>query len=172
MKFFLVCTRLWNDDLLRSFHLRQQAVESGESGSRERPLPPSNAIHTLGNLYPRQRVDPDASMERGTWMDQSKVAEAQLVSAIDTDHVKFKNQDKEEILDHQNRLILLNLRGVETSTNMQNAQVERSLFAQEECMHLIPDVFFLVSVILHNSYWMRIRTRSVFHSVCVPEKGI
>ena len=56
-----------------------------------------NAIHIQGNLYPRQQVDPDASMERNTWMNQSKEAVAQLVLTIDFDHVKSKNQDKESM---------------------------------------------------------------------------
>ena len=88
-------------------HLRQQAVE-----------------FSFGNLYPRQSVDPDASMERNTWMDQNKEAVAQLVPKIVTDHVKSKNQDKECILDYQKPLILLILNGVKTSTNAQSAQVE------------------------------------------------
>ena len=36
---------------------------------------------------------------------------AQLVSTIDTDHVKSKNQDKESIPDDPKPLILLNLNG-------------------------------------------------------------
>ena len=32
----------------------------------------SNALDMLGNLYPCQPVDLDASMERDTWMDQNK----------------------------------------------------------------------------------------------------
>ena len=78
----------------------------------------------MENLYPRQSVDPDASMERDTWMNQNLATTAQIVWTIDIDHVKFKNQDKEVILDDQKPLILLNLNGVETSTNAQNAQVE------------------------------------------------
>ena len=46
-----------------------------------------NAMHILGNLYPRRPVDLDASMERNTWMDQNKVAMAQVVSTIGIDHV-------------------------------------------------------------------------------------
>ena len=42
----------------------------------------------LGNLYPRQSVDLDASMERDTWMNQNKATTAQLVQTIDIDHVK------------------------------------------------------------------------------------
>ena len=84
----------------------------------------SNAMHVLGNLHPCQPVDLDASMERNTWMDQIKEAVAQLVSTIDTDHVKSKNQDKEDISDFQKQLVLLNLKGAKTSTNAQNAQVE------------------------------------------------
>ena len=80
----------------------------------------SNAVHLLRNLYPRQPIDLDASMERNTWMDQNKAAMAQLVSTIDIDHVKSKNQDKEGISDDQKPLILLNLNGVETSTHAQN----------------------------------------------------
>ena len=73
----------------------------------------------------RQPVDPDASIERDTWMDQnSKAAVAQLVSTIVTDHVKSKNQVKEWITDGQKPLILLNLSGVKTSTSAQSAQVE------------------------------------------------
>ena len=84
----------------------------------------SNATHILGNLYPRQPVDPYASMERNTWMDQNKAAMAQLVSTIDTDHVNSMNEDKEGILDYQKPLIFLNLNGVKTSTNAQNAPAE------------------------------------------------
>ena len=60
-------------------------------------------------------------------MDQNREVVAQLVSTIDTDHVKSKNWDKEGIPDDPKPLILLNLNGVKTSTNAQNAQVERSL---------------------------------------------
>ena len=49
---------------------------------------------------------------------------AQLVSKIDTDHVKSINQDKGGIPDDQKPLILLTSNGVNTSTNAQNAQVE------------------------------------------------
>ena len=73
-----------------------------------------NAIHILGNLHPHQPVDLDASMERNTRMDQDKGIVVQLVSTIDTDHVKSKNQDTEGIPDDQKPLILLNLDGVET----------------------------------------------------------
>ena len=83
-------------------------------------------MHILRHLYPSQPVDPDAAMERNTWMDQNKGIVAQLVSTIDTDHVKSKNQDKEGVPDDQKRLILLDLNGVKTSTNAQNAQVEWS----------------------------------------------
>ena len=86
----------------------------------------SNAIYILGHLYPCQPVDLDASMERNTWMNQNKEAVAQLVLTIDTDHVKSKNQDKEDIPDYQKPLVLLNLNRVTTSTNAQNAQVEQS----------------------------------------------
>ena len=89
----------------------------------------SNAAHILRNLYPHRSVDPDASMERNTWMDQNKGIVAQLVSTIGTDHVKSKNQEKEGILDDQTPLIFLNLSGVNTSTNAQNAQVEQSLLS-------------------------------------------
>ena len=48
----------------------------------------SNAPDILGNPFPCQPVDPDASMERDTWMDQNnKEVVAQLVSTIDTDNV-------------------------------------------------------------------------------------
>ena len=50
--------------------------------------------------------------------------QAAPVSTIDTDHVKAKNQDKEDIPDYQKALILLNLYGVETSTHAQDATVE------------------------------------------------
>ena len=87
----------------------------------------SKAMHTLGNLYPRQPVDPDASMMKNTWTDQNNACMAQFVSTIETDHVKSKNQDKEGILDDLHPLILLNRSGVKPSTNAQNAQVELSL---------------------------------------------
>ena len=83
-----------------------------------------DAIHNLRKLYQRQPVDPDASMERVTWMDQNKAAMAQLVSTIDIDHVQSKDQDMEGSHDDQKPVILLNLSGVETSTNAQNVQVE------------------------------------------------
>ena len=57
-------------------------------------------------------------------MDQNEGIVAQLVSTIGTYHAKSKNQDKEAILDDQKPLILLNLDGVNTSTNAQNAEVE------------------------------------------------
>ena len=72
-------------------------------------------------------------------MDQNEQALAQLVSTIDTDHVKSQNQDKEGILDYQKPLILLSLNGVKTSTNAQNAQGEWSLLCAGGCMNLIPD---------------------------------
>ena len=62
-----------------------------------------NAIRILGNLDPRQSVDPDAS--RSTWMDQKKEAVAQLVSTIDTDHVKSQDEDEEGSPDYQKPLI-------------------------------------------------------------------
>ena len=61
----------------------------------------------------RESVDPDASMERNTWMNQNKATTAQLVWTIDIDHVKSK---MEGIPDDQKPLMLLNLNGV-TSTN-------------------------------------------------------
>ena len=72
----------------------------------------------------RQSVDPDASMERDTRMDQNKEAVAQLVSTIDTDSLKPVKQGKGDIPDYRKPLILLNLNGVTTSTNAENAQVE------------------------------------------------
>ena len=61
-------------------------------------------------------------------MDQNTEAVAQLVSTIDAVHVKSKNQDKEDTLDYQKPLtLLMNLNGVKTSTNAQNAQVEQGL---------------------------------------------
>ena len=77
---------IYDSKLLNLEHLE---VETGTS----------NAIHILGNLHPRQSVDPDASMERNIWMDQNKAAVAQLVSTADIDHVKAKNQDKVGIPD-------------------------------------------------------------------------
>ena len=68
----------------------------------------SNAMHILGNLVPRQPADPDASMERNTLVDQNKGVVAQLITTIDTDHVKSKNRDKEGGPDDQRPLILLN----------------------------------------------------------------
>ena len=84
----------------------------------------SNAIHILGIFSPRQPADPDASMERNTWINQNEEAVAQLVSTIDTGQVKSKNQDKEDTLDHEKPPILLNLSGAKTSTNAQNSQAE------------------------------------------------
>ena len=60
-------------------------------------------------------------------MDQNKAAIAQLVSKIDTNRVKSKDEDKERIPDDQKPLILLNLNGVKPSTNAQNAQVVETL---------------------------------------------
>ena len=128
-----------------------------------------NAIHIHRNLHSRQSVDPDASMERDTWMDQNKAAVAQLVSTIDIDHVKSKNQDNEGIPDDQKLLILLNLNGVETSTNAQKAQVEWSHL----CAGRMHELFFskpVVHSILHNSYLMHIHTQAVFtQSVCLKK---
>ena len=87
-----------------------------------------NAIHPARNLHPCQPVDPDASMERNTWMDQNKAAIAQLVLTINTDHGKSKNQNKEDIPDCQKPLILSNLSGDKTSTNAQSEQIEYCLF--------------------------------------------
>ena len=78
-------------------------------------------------------------MERNAWTDQNKAAMAQLVSTVDTDHVKSKTQDKEGILDNQKPLILSNLNGVKTSTKVQNAQVEHNLWCARGCMNLILD---------------------------------
>ena len=93
----------------------------------------------LENIYQRQSVDPDASMERDTWMHQNKSTTAQLVWTIDIDHMKSKNQDKDGIPDDQKPLILLNLNGVETSTNAQMRRYSRVSCAQEVCMVLIHD---------------------------------
>ena len=78
-----------------------------------------NAQDNVGNFYPCQPVDPVASMERDTWMDRNKEVVAQLVPTIDTDNVKSKNQDKEDIPEYQKLLVMLNLNGVKTSTNAQ-----------------------------------------------------
>ena len=86
-------------------------------------------------------------------MEQNKEFVAPLLSTIDTDHVKSKNQDKEGIPD-----------GVKTSTNAQNAQV------------VIPDAlcFKVVCCTLHPAQFIldAHSHTSCFHSVCVPEKGI
>ena len=85
----------------------------------------SNAMHILRHFLP-------TSISRsGRLMDQNKAAMAQLVSTIDIDHVKSKNQDKEGILDDQKPVVLSNLNGVETSTNAENAQVEWNLLCAE-----------------------------------------
>ena len=60
-------------------------------------------------------------------MDRPEQSIAQLVLTINTDHVKSKNQNKEDIPDYQKPLILSNLSGVKTSTNAQSAQVEYRL---------------------------------------------
>ena len=72
---------------------------------------------SLENLYPRQSVDPDASMERDTWMNRTK----QLRRSLSGQSISITRNPRPEAL------ILLNLNGVETSTNAQNAQVEESL---------------------------------------------
>ena len=50
-----------------------------------------------------------------------------FVSTIDTDNVKSKIQGKEDVPENHKQLTLLNLDGVETSMNAQDAQVEWSL---------------------------------------------
>ena len=55
-------------------------------------------------------------------MDQNKAAVAQLVSTIDADHVKSKNQSD-----------FVQFDGVKTSTIALDAQVERSLFCAGRC---------------------------------------
>ena len=54
----------------------------------------SNAIHILRNLYPRQSVDLDASMERDTWMDQNKAVMAQLVSRYRSREIQEAGQGR------------------------------------------------------------------------------
>ena len=57
----------------------------------------------------------------------------------------LSRQDKEDVLDFQKQLNLLNLNVVETSTNAQDAQVEslvcRSMHEPDPLMH-----FFIISV--------------------------
>ena len=138
----------------------------------------SNVIHILENHYPRQPVDPDASMERNTWMDQNKAAMAQLVSTIDIDHLKFKTLDTDGILDDQKPLILFNLNGV-LYTFDQRAECAGRVesCALEGCMNLILDAPFFkcVSLDAQCSQFLYSVTRecthtSCFHSVRVPEK--
>ena len=64
-------------------------------------------------------------------MSQNKEAVAQLVSTIE-------NQDKEDILDYQKPLILLNLNRVKTSTNAQEAPEEYSLLCARGVHELDP----------------------------------
>ena len=45
-----------------------------------------------------------------------------IASTIDNDNVKSQSQVEEDVLDYQKQLTLLNLNGVETSTNAQDAQ--------------------------------------------------
>ena len=73
-----------------------------------------------------------------------------FVSTIDTDIVKSKSQDKEDVPDHQKQLTLLNLSGGETSTNAQDAQVEKNLFCAGGCTNLIPDAPLLSVSVLHT----------------------
>ena len=73
----------------------------------------------LENLYPRQSVDPEDEPE------QSNCGAACLDNRYRSR--ESKNQEKEVIPDDQKPPILLNLNGVETSTNAQNAQAEWSL---------------------------------------------
>ena len=51
-------------------------------------------------------------------MDLYNEVVAQLVSTIDTDDVKSRNQDKEDIPGYQEPVILLNFDGVKASTNL------------------------------------------------------
>ena len=100
--------------------LEEPKVENPNLENLEVENDTSNAVDILGNRYPRQPVDPDASMERDTWMNQNKETVAQLVPTIDTD----KRDIQEDTPEYQKPLILLTLNGVKTSTNAQNAQVE------------------------------------------------
>ena len=105
-------------------NLEEPGVEDPNLENLEVENYTSNKTDILGNPHPCRPVDPDASMARDTWMDQKKEVAAQLVSTIDTDNVKFQKEDKEDIPQYQKPLISLNLNGVKTSTNAQNAQVE------------------------------------------------
>ena len=72
-------------------HLRQQAIESGETEFRE-----SNSKNLGVGDY-------------NSANDMRRI----FVSTIDTDHVKSKNQDKEGVPEFQKQLIVLNFNGVD-----------------------------------------------------------
>ena len=107
-------------------HLRKQAVDSGKVDTRE------CESENVGSrvLHQRRRCD--------------------------TNSVKSENQDKKGFPEYQKQLILLNLKGVEASTNAQNAQVEWSLLYAGGCMNLILDAlcFWCVSPDAHCSQFL------------------
>ena len=90
-----------------------------------------------------------------------------IVSTLDTDDVKSKNQDKEGVLEYQKQLILLNLNGVVTSTNAQNAQVQWSLL----CTGGVHGCTLLLVTAQLTRASALVHLTSCFHSVCVLEKG-
>ena len=72
MKFFKVCTRLWmmtySEVLAANFQCGTWIIYDSKLfnlKNLEVENDTSNSMHIVGKIYPRQPVDPDASMERG-----------------------------------------------------------------------------------------------------------
>ena len=99
MEIVFVCTRLWNGDtevLAANFESGTWIIHDSKLLNLENlevENDTSNAIHILGNLYVNQAI------QTLRLMVQNKEVVVQLVSTIDTDHVKSKSKDKEGIPD-------------------------------------------------------------------------
>ena len=94
------------------------------------------------------------------------------VSTIDTDGVKSKNQDKQGIPPKQKQQTLFNLNRVETSTNVQHAQVEWSLLCASGVHEPDPCcTLFVVTARLTRALTL-VHITSCVHPAHVPENVI